>query len=148
MFQSSRASRGAEVAELGRLGARGDVAVPRDPATFTPPQTPNTIPVSPIGSYSSTMGNCCGKPSDENFAGEGRTVASTPQSASKNNKTTSKVPQGGRTLGSSSEGTSGSSPREAAAKAAEVRTYNFTTEPEKSKSRKPEPRRMVATAWI
>jgi hypothetical protein len=94
----------------------------------------------------STMGNCCGKPSDENFSGEGRTVASTP--SAKNNKTTSKVPQGGRTLGSSSDGTSGSSPREAAAKAAEVRTHEFTTEPVKIKSWKPEPKRMVATAWI
>ena len=92
------------------------------------------------------MGNCCGKPSDENFSGEGRTVASTP--ASTKNKTSAKVPQGGRTLGSSSEGASGSSPREAAAKAAEVRTHEFTTEPEKRKSRKPEPQRMVATAWI
>jgi len=65
------------------------------------------------------MGNCCGKPSDKNFGGEGRTVDSTPKPASANNtKTSSKVPQGGRTLGSS---TSGSSPREAAAKAAEER---------------------------
>jgi hypothetical protein len=94
------------------------------------------------------MGNCCGKPSDENFAGEGRTVASTPKSASKNTKTTSKVPQGGRTLGSSSEGISSPSPREAAAKAAEVCTQEFAMEPEKSKPRKPEPARMVATAWI
>jgi hypothetical protein len=96
------------------------------------------------------MGNCCGTPSDKNFSGEGRTVASTPKPASappKNSKT-SKVPQGGRTLGSSSEGPSGSSPREAAAKAAEVRTHEFYTELKKSERRKPEPKRMVATAWI
>lgn len=129
--------------------ARGDVAFPRDPATCTSHQTSNTIlVVSPIiYSYSSTMGNCCGKPSDENFAGEGRTVASTPKTASKNTKTTSKVPQGGRTLGLSSEG-SASSPREAAAKAAEVRTHEVNMELMKSKSRKPEPGRMVATVWI
>jgi len=91
------------------------------------------------------MGNCCGKPSDKNFGGEGRTVDSTPKPASANNtKTSSKVPQGGRTLGSS---TSGSSPREAAAKAAEVRTHEYTTETGKRKPRKPEPQRMVATAW-
>jgi len=96
------------------------------------------------------MGNCCGTPSDKNFSGEGRTVASTPKPASaqpKNSKT-SKVPQGGRTLGSSADGPSGSSPREAAAKAAEVRTYEFNMEPEKSKRRQPEPSKMVATAWI
>jgi hypothetical protein len=123
---------------------------PRDPATCTSPHhTSNRYSLSALQRYlySSTMGNCCGKPSDENFGGEGRTVASTPASA-KNNKTTAKVPQGGRTLGSGSEGTSSSSPREAAAKAAEVRTYEFTTKSEKSKPRKPEPKRMVATAWM
>lgn len=97
-----------------------------------------------------TMGNCCGKPSDENFSGEGRTVGSTPAARPKQSgagtSKSSVAPQGGRTLGSSSHAPNGSSPREAAAKAAEVRTYRYTAEPGKRNRRNPD--RMIATAWI
>ncbi|KAL1585260.1 hypothetical protein WHR41_05871 [Cladosporium halotolerans] len=69
------------------------------------------------------MGNCCGKPSDKNFSGEGRTVGSTPAARPKQTGTSNKTsaPSGGRTLGSSSQAPNESSPREAAAKAAEER---------------------------
>lgn len=97
--------------------------------------------------YYPIMGNCCGKPSDKNFSGEGHTVGARPAQPQPTGalKSTS---QGGRTLGNSAQGNSGSSPREAAAKAAEVRTYNYTTEPRKSQPRTREPKKMVATAWI
>jgi hypothetical protein len=97
---------------------------------------------------SNTMGNCFGKPSDKNFSGEGRAVGATAAAPAQK---TSKIPQtqGGRTLGASSQADgSGSSPRDAAAKAAEVRTYRYTTEPGYSKPRKHAPKKMVATAWM
>ena len=97
------------------------------------------------------MGNCFGKPSsDKNFSGEGRAVGSAPAATAQKNSTGNKAsaPTGGRTLGSSSQAPSGSSPRDAAAKAAEVRTYRYTTEPSLDKPRKHAPRKMVATAWM
>jgi hypothetical protein len=97
------------------------------------------------------MGNCFGKPSDKNFSGEGRAVGSTPAAAPAQKIGTANkasAPTAGRTLGSSSQAPSGSSPREAAAKAAEVRTYRYTTEPSQDKPRKHAPRKMVATAWM
>lgn len=116
------------------------------------PQQPYVVRTAILRlAYLSTMGNCFGKPSDKNFGGEGRPVgtSSTP-AQSKQTSASSKKPtsQGGRTLGASSQGNSGSSPREAAAKAAEVRTYNCSTEPRKSRPRTRGPKRMVATAWI
>jgi hypothetical protein len=97
------------------------------------------------------MGNCFGKPSDKNFSGEGRAVGATAAAPAQKKGTTSKIPpttQGGRTLGTSSQAESGPSPRDAAAKAAEVRTYQYTTEPGHSKPRKHAPKKMVATAWM
>ncbi|GAB7325034.1 hypothetical protein MBLNU13_g09135t1 [Cladosporium sp. NU13] len=70
------------------------------------------------------MGNCFGKPSsDKNFSGEGRAVGSAPAAPAQKKGTANKAsaPTGGRTLGSSSQAPSGSSPRDAAAKAAEER---------------------------
>ena len=96
------------------------------------------------------MGNCFGKPSDKNFNGEGRAVGSAAAAPARNYGTVNKAsaPTAGRKLGSSSEAPSGSSPRDAAAKAAEVRTYRYTTEPSQDKPQKHAPRRMVATAWM
>ena len=97
------------------------------------------------------MGNCFGKPSDKNFNGEGRAVGAAAAPA-RNYGTAKKAsaPTPGRTLGPSSEAPSGSSPRDAAAKAAEVRTYPYTTELSQDKPRKHAhaPKRMVATAWM
>ncbi|KAM0702955.1 hypothetical protein Q7P35_010387 [Cladosporium inversicolor] len=70
------------------------------------------------------MGNCFGKPSDKNFSGEGRAVGSTAAAAPAQKKSTANkasAPTGGRTLGSSSQALIDSSPRDAAAKAAEER---------------------------
>lgn len=100
------------------------------------------------------MGNCFGKPSDKNFSGEGRAVGAATATTPLKKGTTSKAPttQGGRTLGASSQGDSSSSPRDAAAKAAEVRTtYRYTAEPDGHSDmtqRKHAPRSMVATAWM
>jgi hypothetical protein len=96
------------------------------------------------------MGNCFGKPSDKNFSGEGRAVGSAAAAPAQKIGTANKksAPTAGRTLGSSSQAPSGSSPRDAAAKAAEVRTYQCTTEPSQDKLRKHAPRKMVATAWM
>jgi hypothetical protein len=94
------------------------------------------------------MGNCFGKPSDKNFNGEGRAVGAA--TAAPAQKTISKIPptQGGRTLGTSSQAENDPSPRDAAAKAAEVRTYRYTAEPGYGKPRKHAPKTMVATAWM
>jgi hypothetical protein len=91
------------------------------------------------------MGNCFGKPSDKNFSGEGRAVGSAAAAPAQKIGTANKksAPTAGRTLGSSSQ-----APRDAAAKAAEVRTYQCTTEPSQDKLRKHAPRKMVATAWM
>ena len=94
-----------------------------------------------------TMGNCFGKPSSKNFDGEGRTVGSAPPQKKGVAGQTS-APQGGRTLGSSSQTPTGSSPREAAAKAAEVRTYQYGLDSDKSKRPSHAPKKMVATAWM
>ena len=97
-----------------------------------------------------TMGNCFGKPSDKNFSGEGRAVGSTAAAPAQKKATANKAsaPTAGRTLGSSSQAPSGSSPRDAAAKAAEVRTYQYTTELSQDKTRNKAPKQMVATAWM
>lgn len=95
------------------------------------------------------MGNCCGKPSDDNFSGEGRQVGSTPPARPKQSGTSKKTTStsGGRTLGgSASQELNSSSPREAAAKAAEVCTYEYKSTKRSKKTA--EPKKMVATAWI
>jgi hypothetical protein len=93
------------------------------------------------------MGNCFGKPSDKNFSGEGRAVGSTAAAPAQKQGTAGKA-SAPRTLGSSSQEPSGSSPRDAAAKAAEVRTYQYTTKLGQDKLQKHAPRRMVVTAWM
>jgi hypothetical protein len=74
------------------------------------------------------MGNCCGKQSDANFEGPGRTLGDAPAPATKasipgNAATAGKRTVGGpaRTLG---EGNAVSDPKAAAAAAAEVRNTN------------------------
>lgn len=102
------------------------------------------------------MGNCFGKTSSsKNFQGEGRTVGASSSSAAPS-KTNASIPSGnkisapqsGRTLGNNPQAPSDSaSPREAAAKAAEVRTHTHAY-PSKPRSRTKQESKMVATAWL
>lgn len=80
------------------------------------------------------MGNCCGSES-KNFAGEGRTLGAQPANApprSDNARAAAppKIsgPQGGRTLGKNSQAPGDSQdPKAAAARAAEVRSFSFSS---------------------
>lgn len=95
------------------------------------------------------MGNCCGSESG-NFKGEGRTLSAAPANAppqSDNQRAAVppkiSAPQGhGRTLGKNPQAPEQSaSAKEAAAKAAEVRTLSTKRQTRGST-------RMVSTAWL
>lgn len=96
-----------------------------------------------------SMGNCCGSESG-NFKGEGRTLSAAPANAppqSDNQRAAVppkiSAPQGhGRTLGKNPQAPEQSaSAKEAAAKAAEVRTLSTKRQTRGST-------RMVSTAWL
>lgn len=91
------------------------------------------------------MGNCCGK-ADGNFSGEGRTLNSDGDNTpARPVQPRTSAPQGGRTLGTASQSPGdGLSPKEAAARAAEVRNKSTSS----YKHRPAAGSRMVATAWL
>jgi len=105
------------------------------------------------------MGNCFGKES-ENFKGEGRSLGATPANApvpSQNARAAAppkiSPPEGGRTLGKNPQAPGESlSPKEAAAKAAEVRSLSSTSTAGlldgRQKRAGRQGGRMVTTAWL
>lgn len=101
------------------------------------------------------MGNCCGS-QDKNFSGEGRTLGATPANAppQTDGARASAPPKissakGGRTSGRDAQAPGDSvSPKEAAARAAEVRRSSSSSV---KQQRRPTGRaggRMVSTAWL
>ena len=101
-----------------------------------------------------TMGNCCGSASG-NFEGEGRTLGAAPANAPAQSNTARaavppKVGGPGRTLGGNSQ-TSDQTPsaKEAAARAAEVRSLSTSASSiRKPQSRTSSGRRMISTVWL
>lgn len=97
----------------------------------------------------SSMGNLCGKPSKDNFEGQGRTLGSAPTPATKasipsNVASAPKRTVGGpaRTLG---QGDAENDPKAAAAAAAEVRSLSsFAMDKRKSRTALP----MTMRAWM
>ena len=100
------------------------------------------------------MGNCCGSESG-NFQGEGRTLGANPTNAPPQTDGARAAappkissPKGGRTLGRNPQAPDEStSPKEAAAKAAEVRSVS-TSPDRKVKRIERSSGRMVSTAWL
>ena len=100
------------------------------------------------------MGNCCGSESG-NFSGEGRTLGAAPANAPPQRdgaraSAPPKIsgPKGGRTLGKNPQAPDeSSSPKQAAARAAEVRSTSSTSPLKARKGRAPSGR-MVSTAWM
>lgn len=92
------------------------------------------------------MGSCCSKSSEDNFAGPGRQLGSTPAAGPDRasipplNKQKPKISGTGRTLGSNSGGGSTDDPRAAAARAAEVspKLYKRTCDRAHTKGRSQE----------
>ena len=102
------------------------------------------------------MGNCCGSESG-NFSGEGRTLGAAPANAPPQTdgaraSAPPKIsgPKGGRTLGKNPQAPDeSSSPKQAAARAAEVRSLSTSsTSLLKQRNTRALNGRMVSTAWM